>query len=160
MIVLSCMIKLFNLWETLVRMQFCSNLTFTSHRTKIVAKAHARASLIHKCFLSKDDNTLTKAFVTYVRLILEYASVIWSPYHLGEIAKLESAQRRFTKRLVRLHNMTYADTIDFLKLYSLEERRLRFYIIFTYTILFGLVNMYCNGMFTFSNFTATRASFI
>jgi len=80
--------------------QFCSTLTFTSHINKIVAKAHARASLIHKFFPSKDATTLTKAFVTYVRPILEYASVIWSPYQLGEIAKLESVQRRFTKRLV------------------------------------------------------------
>jgi len=29
-----------------------------------------------------------KAYVTYVCPILEYAYVIWSPYHLGEIAKL------------------------------------------------------------------------
>ena len=124
-------------------MQFCSNLTFTSHINKIVAKAHARASLIHKCFLSKDATTLTKAFVTYVRPILEYASVVWSPYHLGEIAKLESVQRRFTKRLVGLRNMTYVDRINFLKLNSLEERGLRFDIIFTYKILFGLVIINC-----------------
>jgi len=64
----------------------------------------ARASLIHKCFLSKDATTLTKAFVTYVHPILEYASVIQSSYHIGEIAKLESVQRRFTKRLVGLRN--------------------------------------------------------
>jgi len=140
--------------------QFCSNLTFTSHMNKIVAKTHARASLIHKCFLSKDATThattLTKAFVTYIRPILEYASVIWSPYHQGEIAKLESVQRRFTKRLVGLRNMTYADRINFLKLDSLEERWLRFDIIFTYKILFGLVHMNCNVMFAFNDFTVTR----
>jgi len=90
-----------------------------------------------------------------VRPILEYASVIWSPYHLGEIAKLESVQRRFTKRLVGLRNMTYADAINFLKLDSLEERRLRFDI-FTYKILFGLVNMNCNDIFAFNDFTVTR----
>jgi len=56
--------------------QFCSNLTFTTHTNKIVSKAHARASLNHKCFLSKDITTLKKAFVTYVRPILEYASVM------------------------------------------------------------------------------------
>jgi len=110
--------------------QYCSNLTFTSHINKIVAKARARASLIHKCFLSKDATTLAKAFVTYVRPILEYASVIWSPYHLGEIAKPEFVLRRFTNRLVGLHNMIYADRIHFLKLDSLEERRLRFDIAF------------------------------
>jgi len=65
----------------------------------------------HACLFA---TILTNAFVTYVRPILEYASFIWSPYHLGEIAKLESVQRRFTKRLVGLHNMIYADIINFL----------------------------------------------
>jgi len=116
----------------------------------------ARASLIHKCFLSKDATTLTKACVIYVRPILEYASIIWSPFHLGEIAKLESVQRRFTKRHVGLHNLTYADRIIFLKLDTIEERRLSFDIIFTYKILFGLVNMNCNDVFAFSDFTSTR----
>ena len=120
--------------------QFCSNLTFASRIDKIVAEAHARASLIHKCFLSKDATTLTKAFITYVRPILEYASVIWSHFHVGEIAKLESVQRRLTKRLVGLRYLTYSDRIKFLKLDSLEERRLRFDLMLTYKILFGLVN--------------------
>jgi len=139
--------------------QFFSNLTFTSHIYKIVAKAHARGSFSHKCFLSKKSaTTLTKAFVTYVRHILEYASVIWSPYHLGEIAKLESVQRRFTKRLVRLHTMTYADRIDLLKLDSLEDTSLKH--MFTYKILCGLVNINCSDMLAFNDFTETREHFI
>jgi len=51
--------------------------------------------------------------------------------------------------------MTYADRINFLKLDSLEDRRLRFDIIFTYKILFGLIHMNCNDMFAFNNFTVT-----
>jgi len=51
--------------------------------------------------------------------------------------------------------MTYADRINFLKLDSLEEQRLHFDIIFTYKILFGLVNMNCNDMFAFNDFTVT-----
>jgi len=50
--------------------------------------------------------------------------------------------------------MNYANRINFLKLDSLEERRLRFDIIFTYQILFGLVNMNCDDMFAFNDFTA------
>jgi len=52
--------------------------------------------------------------------------------------------------------MTYAERINFLKLDSLGERRLRFDIIFTYKILFGLVNMNCNDMFAFNDITVTR----
>ena len=97
-----------------------TNLTFSTHINIIVARAHARANLIHKCFLSKDQRVLTKAFVTYVRPILEYVSVMWSPYHIKEISKVESVQRRFTKRIAGLRNMSYTDRLDALQLESLE----------------------------------------
>ena len=44
-----------------------SSLKFQTHINGIVAKAHARANLIHKCFISKDTCTLVEAFKTYVR---------------------------------------------------------------------------------------------
>jgi len=134
--------------------QFCCNLTFTSHANIIVAKAHVRASLNQKCtFLSKDVTTLTKLSHSLLKCA---PSVIWSPYHLGKIAKLESVQRRFTKRLVWLRNMTYTDRIHFLKLDSLEKRGLSFDVMFTYKIFFALVNMKCCYMFAFNVLTATR----
>jgi hypothetical protein len=46
-------------------------LSFTQHIKVIVSRAHARASLIHKCFLSTDRATLVRAFIIYVRPILE-----------------------------------------------------------------------------------------
>ena len=54
------------------------NLKFTSHINHVVAKASVRACLIRKCFVSKDVPTLIRAFKTYIRPILEYASCVWS----------------------------------------------------------------------------------
>src|SRR5258706_15396416 len=45
---------------------------FNCHIDHITKRAHARANLVHKCFVSKDTNTLVKAFITYVRPLLEY----------------------------------------------------------------------------------------
>ena len=45
----------------------------------IVATAKRRASQILRCCLSKDLNVLTKAFVVYIRPLLEYCSPVWSP---------------------------------------------------------------------------------
>ena len=42
------------------------------HISCIVYKAKARASLILKCFISNDANTLVKAYTVYVRPLLEY----------------------------------------------------------------------------------------
>jgi hypothetical protein len=106
--------------------------------------------------LSKDATTLTKAFVTYVRPILEYLSVIWSPYHVYEINKLESVQRRFTKRIVGLHDMSYADRMSVLQLDSLEMRRLRLDLLFAYKILFGFVDINWSNMFVRNEQVITR----
>jgi len=39
-----------------------SRLKFEYHINKTVARASARANLIHKCFLTKDTSNMTRAF--------------------------------------------------------------------------------------------------
>ena len=60
-----------------------ANLIFRQHLRSITAKAHARCYLIFKCFLSKDPLVLYRAFVVYVRPLLEYASCSWSPCNVS-----------------------------------------------------------------------------
>jgi len=56
-----------------------SELKFSRHVGNIVARAHARVNLIRKCFLSPDAQTLMRAFIVYVRPLLEYGSCVpWS----------------------------------------------------------------------------------
>ena len=55
-----------------------SELKFSSHVNVIVHKALTRSYLLHKCFLSRDRSALVKAFVVYVRPILEYCSSIYA----------------------------------------------------------------------------------
>ena len=88
-----------------------SNLGFSSHINNIVARAHARSCLIYKCFISKDTTTLLRAFTTYVRPLLEYATCIWSPQHVTVVRQVESVQRRFTKRLPGLKHLSYDDRL-------------------------------------------------
>jgi len=54
----------------------CS-LKFSSHIRQTVAKAHARASIVHKCSLSKNQHILLKAYVTYVLPLLEYRYMLF-----------------------------------------------------------------------------------
>jgi len=65
----------------------CNDCKFNYHIDHITARAHTRANLVHKCFVSKDTNTLVKAFTTYVRPLLEYASCVWSPCNIMNIKK-------------------------------------------------------------------------
>jgi len=72
-------------------------LSATTHVTDIVSKAHRRAKLILRTFISQDVNLLVRAFITYVRPLLEYNTVIWSPHTARDIDAIECVQRRFTK---------------------------------------------------------------
>jgi len=63
-----------------------------------------RAGLILRTFMSRDIHLLKRAFLVYVRPIVEHNSVIWSPYTTRDIDAVESVQRRFTKRLPTLSN--------------------------------------------------------
>jgi len=58
-----------------------------------------------RAFISRDIHLLKRAFLVYVRPIVEHKSVIWSPYTARHIDAVESVQRRFTKRLPTLSNM-------------------------------------------------------
>jgi ribonuclease P/MRP protein subunit RPP40 len=72
-------------------------LSFSPHLSKIVVEASQRAKLILKCFRSRDSQLLMRAFCTFVRPLLEFSSVIWSPYTIADLNRIESVQRSFTK---------------------------------------------------------------
>jgi hypothetical protein len=56
------------------------NMLFTTYVSKVVCKAFARVNLVFKCFLSRDIVTLVRAYPTYVRPLVEYATCCWSPH--------------------------------------------------------------------------------
>ena len=106
----------------------------------IIGRAHARSYLI-KCFISRSTQSLVRGFVTYVRPIIEYASSTSSPSTITNIKKVESIQKRFTKRLKGLHDVDYQNPLFTLGLDSHELRRLRADLTLTYTILSGLIDV-------------------
>ena len=106
----------------------------------MVHKASLRSRLILKCFRSRDRSLLVKAFCTYVRPLLEYCSVVWSPHFHYLIDKIESVQRFFTKHLDGMSNTVYPTRLILLQLESLEYRRLINDLVLCYKIQHGLID--------------------
>ena len=96
-----------------------SDLSPFVHITDIVSKAHQRAGLILRTFISRDIHLLMCDFLVYVRPIVEYNSIIWSSSTARDIDAVESVQRRFTKRLPTLKNLSYRDRIKCLNILGL-----------------------------------------
>ena len=77
-----------------------SALGFCSTAHLFIAGFH-----ILRSFISGDNKLLVKAFIAYVRPILEYNFIIWSPCLKKDIELLGKVQRRFTKRLQGLKHL-------------------------------------------------------
>ena len=133
-----------------------SMLTFKSHINNIVTKAHQRATLIIRCFQSREPELLFKAFTVYVRPLLEYCSVIWSPHYVCDINKIESVQRRFTKRLNGLRDLPYSVRISKLNDDTLELRRLKLDLVMVYKVVHNLVNLNFEDLFHINRGRITR----
>jgi hypothetical protein len=131
--------------------QITGNLSFETHINNIVAKAHQRACCILRCFLTRDVDVLLRAFKVYVRPLVEFNCVVWSPHLLKHIDLIENVQRRFTKRLHGMRDLSYGERLRVLHLASLEMRRLHQDLIFCYKIVFGLVDLNFSEFFTINN---------
>ena len=130
--------------------------SFREHINGIVLRAQQRTCMILKCFISKDTDVLLRSYFTYVRPILEFNAVVWSPVLKCEIDALECVQRRFTKRLRGMDNLSYADRLAKLELFTLELRRLHIDLVMCYKIVFGLVELQFSDFFSLSPSEATR----
>ena len=114
-----------------------SDLKFEHHISKICSKANQKTGILFRSFRCRRVGFLKAMFMSHVRSLLESNTCVWSPYLLGEISKIEKVQRRFTKRIPRLKNLSYKERLEFLKLDTLEKRRLIFDLVQTFKIVRG-----------------------
>ena len=126
------------------------SLTPSTHIAKITATAHQRVNLIFRAFVSRDIVILLRAYTTYVRPILEFNTVVWSPSLKCDITSVEKVQRKFTKRLPGYGDLSYAERRAKLNLQTLELRRLHYDLVMCYKIVFNIVKLQFSDFFVFS----------
>ena len=112
-----------------------SSLSFVQHINNIVSKARQRISILLRGFLSRDLSTMRLAFITYIRPLLEYNSIVWNPNYIYLIDLIENVQRKFTKALPSIYSLSYSERLASLNLDLLELRRVRFDLVYYYKVL-------------------------
>ena len=95
-------------------------------------------------------------YTSLVRPHLEYANTVWSPYLAKDIRDLEAVQRRASKLVPSLKNLSYPDRLHKLRLPTLTYRRQRGDLIETYKILHQIYHIDPNHFFRRSATTRTR----
>jgi hypothetical protein len=116
----------------------CSNLSFEIHISNIVSKARQRLSILFRGFLTRNIYIIRQVFITYVRPILEYNSIVWNPGFTYLIDLLEGVQRNFTERQPSISAKIYLARLASLDLELLELKRLRADLVYYFKIFKNL----------------------
>ena len=111
--------------------------SFESHISEKVKKANSMFAIIRRNFRHLDENTFLPLYKALVRSHLDYASSVWAPYKVKHLEQIEGVQRRATKQIPGLAELTYSERLKKLKLPTLAYRRIRGDMIETYKILTG-----------------------
>jgi hypothetical protein len=91
--------------------------------------------LIRRTYTFLDETSFRYLFQALVRPNLEYAAAVWSPYTKKDIELIENVQRRATKQVPSLKQLSHTDRLKKLKMPKLKYRRLRGDMIETFKII-------------------------
>lgn len=108
-----------------------SKLSFKDHISYVTTKASAQLGFIFRITKQfKDVYCLKTLYCSLVRSILEYGSVVWSPFYKNGVDRIESVQRKFLRFALRLlpwndplNLPNYEDRCKLINLDLLEVRR-------------------------------------
>ena len=129
---------------------YTNKLSFHQYIESKVRSAKARCNYILRAFISKDPIFLFKIFSIYIRPILEYATVIWSPLEKKLIQKVEAVQKQFTYRSfkrAKTRYFNYENRLRILKTKSLQARRDNINLTTMNMIVHKKVNVSINNLF-------------
>ena len=120
------------------------------------AKGNQILGLIRRNIVYKEKELIIPLYKTIVRPHLEYCIQAWRPYRKKDIDMLERVQRRATKMIPKLRNISYEMRLKECGLTTLETRRLRGDQIEVFKILNGYENIDRNIFFTVKEERRTR----
>ncbi len=112
-----------------------STLSFEQHCDTAITKANRILGIIRRSFKYMDKEVMLTLYKSLVRPHLEYCNTIWNPKLKRVIRAIEAVQRRASKMVPELANLSYEERLKELKLPTLVYRRHRADMLQTYKIL-------------------------
>ena len=132
------------------------SLKFHAHVKKAVAIAGGLTTNILSSTLCRDASFLMNIYTSHVRPKLEYGSSLWNVRYIGDLQLLERVQRRWTRAVEGLSDLSYNDRLRRLDLFSFQGRLLRADLVLVWKIIHGHCGINPETLFTFLSDTATR----
>lgn len=137
-----------------------AGLHYNLHIDSIVGKAYKRLGLIYRLSRPfKQARTLETLYNAYVRSVLEFGCVVWSPQYSVHKRRIERINNKFLKYLdyrTGYHFQNYDDTAKRHNVTSLETRRLYHDALFLFKIINGIID--CSDLLSKITFRIPRIS--
>jgi len=111
------------------------NMTYNKHIQNLIEKVKNISSWIYRTFTTRDRCVMLTLWKSLAIPHLDYCSQLWSPSKRYLIQQLESLQKTFLNGIPSLRHLNYWEKLKELKLYSLERRRERYRILYTWNII-------------------------
>ncbi|KAL1401576.1 hypothetical protein pipiens_020012, partial [Culex pipiens pipiens] len=123
-------------------------MKFNEHIALTTGKAFAMLGFLKRNTAHFDDPFALKVlYASLVRSVLEYAAVVWAPYHVTLAARIERVQRAFVRFALRklpwnnpLILPSYEGRCLLFRLQSLAERRTLMQRLFVFDLLRGNID--------------------
>ena len=133
-----------------------NSLKFHQHIHNIVSKAAALSNNLLKSTVCRSPSFMISLYKTHIRPLLEFSSCLRFTGYTSDNKLLESAQRRWTKHIQGLQDMSYSDRLSYLNLYSVKGRLLRADLIKYWKILHRYSAVQPESLFVLAPSVGTR----
>lgn len=133
-----------------------STLRFHEHVFSAATKAGGVALNLLKGTQCRSKNFMLTLLTTHIRPVLEYGSQVWNTGFVGDSTILESVQRRWTKKIDGMSELTYRDRLHQLDLFSVKGRLWRADMIYCWKLFQGLSPLTLEHFFAPSPNVGTR----
>jgi len=114
------------------------DLKVSQHCLQAYSKANKLLGVLNRTVKCKDTANLLCFYKSLIRPHLEFCTSAWSPYYAKDKVLIEKIQRRFTRMIPHLRHLPYEERLVKLRLWSLEDRRIRSDLLEIYKMIHGL----------------------
>lgn len=116
----------------------------------VSSKARRITGLMLRTFSSRRRTVILPMLKSIIRPIVEYATPVWNPCLKKDIAEVERVQKKVTKCIRGISQLSYDERLRSLDLPKLETRRLYFDMLECYKIVHNLTRSECQTVVSLS----------